>query len=203
MDTSWHPSQSIKEMEAVIRLAQTCKCDIVHIQQVTQFALSLFDALQPIHKYGSMERTWLEMAGILHDIGWIDGREGHHKSTLKIILNSPMLDLPNKERLIVGSIARYHRKTLPCLDHDHFAVLEPDERQTVAVMASMLRLADGLDHLGNQKIHSIMVESGHKSVTISCKVIAYFSNKPVNVPKSDLFEMVFERKVKIKWSVLL
>jgi exopolyphosphatase/pppGpp-phosphohydrolase len=203
MNNHQPPSQPPNHLGAVLKLAQTCKYDAKHTDQVTRYALSLYDTMQPLHKYGPLERSWLEMAGILHDIGWIDGREGHHKTTLKIILNSPILDLSNKERLIVGSIARYHRKSLPGLEHDHFAALEPGERRMVVTLASILRLADGLDHLGEQKIRSILVEPGKKSVSITCKIISDCKNKPKETPKSDLFEIVFRRNVELKWSALL
>ena len=190
-------------MASVLNLAEACKYDAEHSNLVTSYALTLFDALREIHNYGPLERGWLEMAGILHDIGWIDGRDGHHKATLKIILNSPMLDLSNKERLLVGSIARYHRKSLPGLEHDHYAALEPDERQLVLTLASLLRLADGLAHLSRQNIHSINVEPGKKNVRITCKAISIPPDKHIKTPKSDLFEIVFRRNVKIGWSVLL
>jgi exopolyphosphatase/pppGpp-phosphohydrolase len=202
MDTP--PSTStLIQIESIFKLAKICKYDPVHSERVTNFALSLYDALQSIHHYGPLERSWLEMAGILHDIGWIEGREGHHKTTLKIILSCPFLDLTNKERLIVGSIARYHRKSLPGLEHDHFAVLEPEERLMVVALSSLLRLADGLDHIGNQKIRFINIEVDNKKVVILCKAISDFTHKNPQIPKSDLFEIVFRHKVEIKWSVLL
>ena len=191
------------KMASTLRLAQACKYDAAHCDYVTRFSLVLFDALQPLHHHGLTERCWLEMAGILHDIGWLNGRSGHHKNTLKIILNSPLLDLSNKERLIVGSIARYHRKSLPGLDHDHFAALESSERRIVAELASFLRLADGLDHFGDQKIRDLSVEWDDNKVRLICKVISLFSNNHKKIPKADLFEIVFNRKVEIKWSILL
>jgi exopolyphosphatase/pppGpp-phosphohydrolase len=197
------PLNSDEKMASVLQLARACKYDAVHCDYVTRFSLVLFDALQSLHQYGSRERCWLEIAGILHDIGWIDGRAGHHKTTLKIILNSPMLDLTNKERLIVGSVARYHRKSLPDLNHDHFAALDAPERRTVSVLASFLRLSDGLDHLGNQKIRDLVVEWNDSKVILICKAISLFSNKHPKIPKADLFEIVFNREVVIKWSVLL
>jgi len=203
MKISLQSSQTAAKMSSVLHLAQACKYDAEHSKLVTQFATTIFDAMRPIHKLGATERTWLEMAGILHDIGWIDGRDGHHKATLKIILNSPILDLSNKERLIIGSIARYHRKSLPGLEHDHFAALEPVEQGVVVTLASLLRLADGLDHLGSQKIRNISAEAGKKSLLVTCKVISSFPDKPARIPKSDLFEIVFRRHARAAWSLLL
>lgn len=203
MDTAQEIPQTAIKMASVLQLAQACKYDACHSDDVTRFSLSLFDALQPLHPYGLLERSWLEMAGVLHDIGEIDGREGHHKTTLKIILNSPLLDLSNKERLIVGSIARYHRKSMPGLEHDHFVALEPEERKMVIVLSSFLRLADGLDNVGDHKIRLISVKLKKSTVLITCKILSNIGGKKTEIPKADLFEIVFRRKVEIKWSALL
>lgn len=78
-------------LQAVLRLAQTCEFEVNHTWQVTHLALRLFDELQELHNLSQNERSWLIYAGILHDIGWIEGWKEHHKVTLRIILTTPML----------------------------------------------------------------------------------------------------------------
>ena len=48
-------------------------------------------------------------------------------------------------RLIVGGIARYHRKSNPRPKHPEFAALGDADRQRVRVLAGILRIAIGLD----------------------------------------------------------
>jgi exopolyphosphatase/guanosine-5'-triphosphate,3'-diphosphate pyrophosphatase len=135
----------------VLALAQSCHYEAGHSQQVTALALSLFDQLQPLHGYGERERFYLLSAGLLHDIGWIEGGREHHKHSLRIILNTTILPFSHTERLIVGGIARYHRKALPHPDHDHFQALDEPDRRRVCLLAGLLRLADALDY-NHQKV---------------------------------------------------
>ena len=50
-----------------------------------------------------------------------------------------------RERLLVATISRYHRKRPPTKKHPEYAALEPAERSRVKRLAALLRLADGLD----------------------------------------------------------
>jgi len=177
--------------------------DPTRLNGVAQYSLILFDGLKKLHEYGQVQRFWLLMAAILHDIGRIEGHEDHHKSSLNFILNNSLIDLSNKERLIIGSIARYHRKSLPSLEHDHFAVLEKDEQIMVIKLASLLRLADGLEHLGDQKIRHLGVNYKKNKLILNCKTISDHSLYATTLPKSDLFELVFKLPVEIKWCSLL
>ena len=190
-------------LQAAQNLAVTCHYDSEHFYTVTKYSLNIFDALSPIHKMGEPERTWLMLGAFLHDIGWVEGKKGHHKKSLEIILKSSLLPLENKERLIVGNIARYHRKTLPSLSHEHFVVLEPPERNTVTALASMLRLADGLDHLGDRKTRDLFIEVTPQKVIITCKSLALPDVQKKHTDKADLFEIVFKRRLSIKWAVLV
>ncbi len=79
------------ELSTVLRLAQTCDYEANHSHQVTRLALRLFDELESLHHLGQEPRFWLECAGILHDIGWIEGWRNHHKTALRVILTTPLL----------------------------------------------------------------------------------------------------------------
>lgn len=189
------PADQQPVLQAVLRLAQTCEFEVNHTLQVTRLAVRLFEELQPLHALGATQRAWLVYAGILHDIGWIEGWKDHHKVSLRIILNTPMLSFSNKERLIIGSIARYHRKSLPDLSHDHFAALSEPERAQVVVLASFLRLADALDHSHQQRVRDVRCKITHKKIILTCSLNGSTGEVPDAVRlKSDLLELAFERK---------
>ncbi len=190
-------------LAAVIQLAQTCDYDASHTSQVTRLALRLFDQLQPLHGLGSEEREWLHYAGVLHDIGWIEGWQEHHKVALRIILDTPLLPFSNKERLIIGSVARYHRKALPDLRHDHYAALTEDERHVVDVLAAMLRLADGLDSSHQRRVRDLTCKVTEKKITIQCMVQGEaLEEQKAAEGRSDLMSRVFGRKIKFSWKLL-
>ncbi len=189
-------------LKAVVQLAQTCDYEAGHSHQVTRLALLLFDELEPLHRLGLEQRYWLECAGILHDIGWVEGWHNHHKTSLRIILTTLLLPLNNRERLIIGSIARYHSKALPNLSHDHFAALEPEDRYVVCVLAACLRLADGLDHSHQNRVKDLRCKIKHKKIVVVCEVISMSKEEIAAAQhRSNLMADVFQRPVVIDWTM--
>lgn len=187
-------------LSAVTRLAEQCSYDEAHSRQVTRLALRLFDELRELHQLESPDRFRLECAGLLHDIGWVEGWKGHHRTALRIILETPMLVLDNRERLIIGSIARYHRKALPALTHDHFAALDDADQDVVNRLAALLRLADGLDRQHQQRVQDLTCKIRPHKVVIRCTAEHRFpTEEHAALEKSDLFRLVYRRKVEIDW----
>jgi len=132
-------------IDAAFALATRCDYEAPHTHQVTRLALRLFDALAAAHGLDAEARGWLECGALLHDIGWVAGRKGHHKTAARLIMEAEELPLDGRSRQIVACVARYHRKALPAVEHELFAGLVPDDRRVVCVLAGLLRVADGLD----------------------------------------------------------
>ncbi|VVB97542.1 Calcineurin-like phosphoesterase superfamily domain protein [uncultured archaeon] len=191
-------------LEEVRKTARSFNYNEGHSNQVTRLAMRLFDELGELHGLGAEERFWLRYAGILHDIGWVEGQKGHHKTSLRIILAEPNLPFDERERDIVGSIARYHRKKLPNKGHPHFASLHRGERQKVRALSAILRVADGLDFTQQSLVKDITCEVSPEQVTINCAVSgeAEIEQKRA-LEKGDLFEKVFNRELIISPSSTL
>jgi exopolyphosphatase/pppGpp-phosphohydrolase len=191
-------------IRAITTLSETCGYEAEHTEHVTRLALRIYDDLQSLHQLSAKERFWLLCASLLHDIGWSEGWRGHHKTGLRIILETPMLPFDHKERLMIGSVARYHRQALPSLKHDHYAALEPDERAVVDKLASFLRLADGLDRTHQGLVKDIACKYSDKKIVAHCA-----SRTPAREEgesgreKGYLLEKVFKRKLVIRWRSLL
>jgi exopolyphosphatase/guanosine-5'-triphosphate,3'-diphosphate pyrophosphatase len=132
-------------LQAVLALSGSCPDHTAHMCHVERLVLQLFDGLLPLHRLGRAARFRLRCAALLHDIGWLAGRRGHHKASLRMILDTPLLPLRPRERLLVALVARYHRKALPGLRHGHYARLSPRDRREVRRLAGLLRVADALD----------------------------------------------------------
>jgi exopolyphosphatase/pppGpp-phosphohydrolase len=81
----------LNHLKCVVELGQTCHDEPEHSQHVTRLALRLFDDLHKLHQLGNQERFWLLCASLLHDIGCMEGKKNHHHSTLRIILETPIL----------------------------------------------------------------------------------------------------------------
>lgn len=191
----------LRREDAVYQFASACLPDLSHTLQVTKSALMLFDALKPLHKDGEAERRYLEFGAMLHDIGWVQGWKSHHKSSVKMILENQKLPFSNKEKLIIGSIARYHRKALPDVSHDHYAALSPSERKMVSRMASILRIADGLDYGHGNHLQSVECAIQSTDVVIHCHVSLYLAEEEKQAyKKADLFEKVFHRRMFLRFT---
>jgi exopolyphosphatase/pppGpp-phosphohydrolase len=188
-------------LHPVMQLAQICEFEAVHSRHVTFLALRLFDELQPLHQLGPEERFLLQAGSLLHDIGWVEGWRSHHKTSMHIILSTPMLPFTNRERLIVGSIARYHRKTLPKARHDNFAALPPPSQKIACELAAFLRLADGLDRSHCSLVSDLACQISEERIRIVCTVTAPAEDELASAhEKSDLLRKAFKKKIDIAWS---
>jgi exopolyphosphatase/guanosine-5'-triphosphate,3'-diphosphate pyrophosphatase len=131
--------------EACIALGRSLGFEEEHSRQDAKLAVLLFDLLADLHGLGEEERHLLYCAGLLHDIGYVEGYWGHHKTAYKLILRAELPRLDDRAQRIVANVARYHRGARPKLKHKGFAALDPDDREVVQMLGGLLRLADGLD----------------------------------------------------------
>jgi exopolyphosphatase/guanosine-5'-triphosphate,3'-diphosphate pyrophosphatase len=110
------------------------------------------------------------------------------------------LQFNNKERLIIGSVVRYHRRALPSTSHDHYKALNEDERKKVAILAGILRIADGLDYTHRRRIGHVEASFNDHKIIIDCLV----RRKPVKkeiksaLTKSTLFTSQVKRELALR-----
>jgi len=174
--------------------------DTEHCEHVRKIALRFFDGLDSLHQLGKRERCWLECAAILHDIGLSEGVSGHHKKSMKLILNDIELPFTSNERRIVASIVRYHRKGFPKHNHFNLATLNRVTIRRVKILSSLLRVADGLDYSHQSVVKNVHFKLDSKKVTVEC--IADSVSAPEEQAfnkKKDLFENLFKRKLVLVW----
>jgi exopolyphosphatase/guanosine-5'-triphosphate,3'-diphosphate pyrophosphatase len=131
----------------VTELSRGFDPDPAHAVQVTKLSLRIFDELEAFHHLGPHERMILEIAAMLHDIGWSRPEtKGHNKHSRDMILAENLPGMDDDGRLMCALIARYHRKAVPDADkHKRFASLDGPRRDAVEWLAGILRIADGLD----------------------------------------------------------
>jgi exopolyphosphatase/guanosine-5'-triphosphate,3'-diphosphate pyrophosphatase len=172
-----------------------------HSQHVRKLALKLFDQLVGIHNLTRRERYLLESAALLHDIGWSMGSGAHNKASLKLILNDQDLPLSSTETLIIGSIARYHRKGPPRKRHANFGRLIKEDREVVTKLSAILRVADGMDYGHSSVVRDISALPGNRTVVLSLKARGnYVMEEQQVAKKKDLFERFFGRKLRLEWN---
>jgi exopolyphosphatase/guanosine-5'-triphosphate,3'-diphosphate pyrophosphatase len=181
---------------SVVALARRCQAPEVHSLHVASLALRLFDQTQRLHKLGTAERSWLEYAAILHDIGYLINERQHHKHAYYLIVNSELGGLSRDDIHVVANIARYHRRAIPHPKHDEFESLSHKNKRIVRLLSSILRIADALDRTHFSVVRTLDVRLG-KTITIHLHVtgdavLETWAAKG----RADLFEQVFRRRVK-------
>ena len=91
-------------------------------------------------------RDILSSAAILHDIGYVEGYEQHHKTAFRLIMAEPIPGLSPHDRTLIAHVARYHRGGTPDpVKHPAFAALPTADRSLVEQLGAIIRFADGLD----------------------------------------------------------
>jgi CHAD domain-containing protein len=186
----------------VFELARACGYESGHTHHVTHLALRFFDELSSLHSLDGERRFWLTCAALLHDIGWIEGRAGHHKTSLRLILESPLLPWDERFRRIVGSIARYHRRAMPNARHEHFAALSGTDQVDVRMLSAILRIADALDYTHLSVVEDLNCHLNSKRLGIRCIVTRPADKECTRaMEKGELLAAVFNREVSVKWQL--
>jgi exopolyphosphatase/guanosine-5'-triphosphate,3'-diphosphate pyrophosphatase len=184
-------------LKAVRRLARECHYEKQHSEHVTSLALNLFEELQPLHKLTNEDRFLLNCAALLHDIGWIEGQKAHHKTAMKLILESQTLPFPDDRRRIIALIARYHRKALPKDSHPLFSQLSDKDKRKTRILAGILRIADGLDRTHTCAVKSIVCDLSGKDLLVKSKASGPSTFEiEAAYKKSDLLKQVLDKNIR-------
>lgn len=143
---------------------------------------------------------FLEVASMLHDIGQDISYSKHHKHSYYLITNTELPGFSDSEIAIIANIARYHRRSVPKLIHENYLRLSNNARHKVSKLASILRLADGLDRTHSQAVKDINVDIKDEKIIISLEI-----DKNSNIEmekagfdkKKDLLEKITDRTVEL------
>jgi putative phosphoesterase len=182
------------------RIAKKFISDNSHAEQSRKLALMIFDKTRRLHSMGRKERYWLECAAILHEIGLSRSKRGYHKSSLRLILNDLELPFTFKDRYMIGSIARYHRKQTPHANHFNLAPLSEVERQKVVVLSTILRVAEALDCSSECTVRKITVRLLPNQMVLVCEATGdiYAADQALEKMK-DLLEKTFRHDLTVVW----
>jgi len=182
--------------EAARELGRHFRFDEPHAEQVRQIAVSLFDALEPLHDLSTSVRPFLEVAALLHDIGHAISYRGHHKHTYYLLNNADIAGLADHERQLVACIARFHRRSRPDAAHALMAGLAVNERRMVRKLATLLRVADSLDRSHHQPVKRLHVKRTRGSVKIELRAQGPADLELWDVAhEAAIFRQVFGRKL--------
>ena len=177
--------------------------DWPHARQVERLSVQLFEATQPLHELDESALRLLERAAFLHNTGMMIEARRHHKHSYRLIKETDLPDFNDEERHEIACIARYHRRALPSVSHEEFAVLSRSARKRVSALAALVRIADALDWNHDGRVQRLaaneaLCDKRTWTVSLWVRPLADLDDELVHAyEKADLFEKVFKRKLQL------
>jgi len=178
--------------------------DFKHSVRVARLALQLYDGLPvkgaPADSGPGDERTILQVAALLHDVGLAKDQKGHHKTTYNLIRRlTPPLGWSAEKMHWVGIVARYHRGAMPQVGQKTIVGLSQAQRQAVLKLAGILRLANAFDSERNGRIQRLQVHEHNGFLEIAAQGYSPRDRVAENVAAArHLLETVYRRPVMVK-----
>lgn len=186
-----------------ISIGKKYKFDFNHAFQIKKFSLIIFDYLKNYFIFNPKANLYLEVASLLHDIGYFISSKNHHRHSERIIAASEIIGLNSDEMNLISQIARYHRKGVPKKSHNNYIELSMEYRVMVSQLAGILRVADSLDGANTQLVEKLKLNIKEGICELFVKIknnnYDYLDILRTNVKsKSDLFENFFGLSIKIE-----
>jgi len=186
---------------AIERLAAACSGELEHGRQVARLAGRIHEQLAEPLGLVPGDRTLLEIAARLQDVGYVINYDQHHKHSYHLIRNSRLPGIRAHDLELVANVARYHRGALPKRKHENLARLSAEEQQRIQRMAAILRLAGGLDRSRSQQVRDVVARVEGDGVVLE---VAADEEPQVDIwgaeRRTELFEKVFGIPVAIHWA---
>jgi exopolyphosphatase/guanosine-5'-triphosphate,3'-diphosphate pyrophosphatase len=153
--------------ESVRNLAHRFEHHGEHDLHVWTLSRSMFDGLAAagLHDLGAAERELLWAACLLHDIGVAVNYDDHHRHSHYLTLNAGLPGFGPRELILIGLVARYHRKGMP--DASELGDLaEPGDDERLRLLCGMIRLAEQLERSRDQAITDVHVSAHDGAVAL-------------------------------------
>jgi CHAD domain-containing protein len=187
-------SSGQEERITVDELCARFQVDLGHAHYVRDLALALFDATLSIHKLDQERRRLLEVMGLLHNVGLETDPDRHHIAGADAILENPPAELSEIETRMLAAAVYLHRKRIrrKRLRAEVVVSLPPSILHDTLVLASLIRLADGLDYSQSQA--AMLEEVRITSATVQAVVSGPYAEVDAEraQAKADLWETLFD-----------
>jgi len=123
-----------------------------HAQHVAATATFLFDVCRPLYDGPASDAELLEYAALLHDVGYLLSHATHERHSRYLIKNADLQGFRREEVALISLVARYHRGDAPTPSHEHYRALSDSQQRRVRQLASLVRIAEGLDRSHFQNV---------------------------------------------------
>ncbi|WP_018305316.1 HD domain-containing protein [Desulfitobacterium hafniense] len=149
---------SLNDMiSSVWYIANRFGADRRHAEQVEKLALSLFDQTGKIHGLGQQERLYLQVAAILHAVGYFISFTDHQEHAYRIIRHHNIMGLSARDLILIANIVRYNTQESPSHQDENYEGLMDRDKIVVSKLAALLKLAEALDVSHKNKVEKVEV----------------------------------------------
>lgn len=135
--------------------------DEEYAEHVAKLALQLYDGLVPkvFPKLDKEDRsTWRELlhaATMLHEAGKFLSFSRYHRHSAYIIANSSLMGFTQNEKMLMGLIARFHRKGIATNKTDDLENIPQRALARINFLAGILRFATALNRTRQNRVKSV------------------------------------------------
>lgn len=195
----------------VLALARRYDFEEGHSLQDERLALRLFDetARVGLHRMDDVPldgekmltpREILSCAAILHDIGYTEGYQQHHKTAFRLITGEKIPGLSERDQMLVALVARYHRGAIADPGkHEALAALPSEEQRLVTRLGAILRFADGLDRSHTDAVRDLSASLTGNRLVVTLEPGANDDEERLAAQKkARWFEAVFGVRVELR-----
>ena len=155
-----------EQIERALASCALAPPDAKHALRSAHFASVIFDALHARLELAADDRRLAVLAALFHDVGYARDVRDHQRKSFDMLRETSLDNVSDAERDIVAAVARYHRKSLPNIEHAAFGFMSSADQRRVRRLSAVVRLAVALDasHLG--VVQSVEIQSASQPIRL-------------------------------------
>lgn len=133
------------------------KGDVNHAEHITKLAVAIFTGWEQLHNYGEREKTLLQVAALLHDIGITINYYDHARHSSYLVENARLFGLTHREQMLCAIIAGWHNGPSAKFTRNRLYTefLDANDWDMARKLALILGMAECLDSTQMQLISNV------------------------------------------------
>lgn len=193
-----------KQQEYLESLLYKYNADKDHALQVQKLSLMLYDQLKEdfFPDYSDKRRNILQVASLLHDIGYFIEAKSHNKHSAVLIQRENFSSISSAGKEIIACIARYHRGSLPKKEHDGYRFLSEKYQHVMKILAGIVRLADGLDRAHLSLVEEVKAKYNKKNNILWVRALPKNSDFKIDISHSIKKKDLLEKSLNVQLVVI-
>ncbi|MBQ6323026.1 MAG: exopolyphosphatase, partial [Lachnospiraceae bacterium] len=149
-------------------IAKRYKCSNIHIKNMEELCLGIFDRLKKVHGMGDRERLLLRISAILHNCGKYISLTNVAECAYNIIMATDIIGLSLSEKQVIANVVKFNTAEFEYYDDlARVSNVTWEEYLVIAKLTAILRVANALDRSHKQKCHGAVFALKDDVLTIS------------------------------------